>query len=197
VTSSPSSKAGNVLASFVTFLWIATLMEGTIAVGYTHAGAMMVCDGAAVADPAADGDDSRPRGGRAIVDEDQVASYRRDGFVLIRGALDGALVERIARAGRAVADRATRYPQYFSVMENGLIFRGADLSPPASSSDPSSSSVAAAPSRNDPPEGQHPSDPSMDSAAVFREAAIYSKIPQIAAELMELDADSQNLRVLR
>lgn len=39
--------------------------------------------------------------------------------------------------------------------------------------------------------------PKSDATRAFREAALYSKIPAIAAELMQLDPRSQNLRILR
>lgn len=158
---------------------------GNAAAGNTYASkADVVCDKARNVG-------SRPPRTTCIVDKEQLGRYRQDGFVLMRGVLDEALVEKMARAGRAIADRAARYPQYFSVVENGPIFDGGAATP-TSSSPPSATN-------GDELRYQHHPDPldGMDAAAVFRQAAIYSTIPQIAAELMELDPERQNLRVLR
>lgn len=111
---------------------------------------------------------------RRILNESQVAAYREDGFIVVKGVLEGDLADRMAKAGYAIVDQAMKFPQFFSVIENGLIFNGGGVQS----------------SNND----YYDSD---DAARVFREVALYSKIPQIAAELMELDHETQNLRVLR
>ncbi|KAG7368639.1 phytanoyl-CoA dioxygenase [Nitzschia inconspicua] len=106
-----------------------------------------------------------------ILNESQLTAYRKDGFVLLKNVLHGDLADRMARVGYAIVDRASHFPQYFSVIENGLIFNGGNV--------------------NDSDDSGH------DITQVFREVALYSDIPQIAAELMELDDETQNLRVIR
>ena len=107
-----------------------------------------------------------------ILSEEQIAAYREDGFIFMKGVLSEDLTDRMAEAGRALVDQAAKFPMFFSVVENGLIFNGGGLL-------------------------DEENQTSMDSTAIFRDAALYSDIPQIAAELMQLDAKTQNLRVLR
>lgn len=109
---------------------------------------------------------------RRILNASQVAAYREDGFIVLKGVLEGDLADRMAKTGYAIVDQAMKFPQFFSVIESGLIFNGGGV---RRSSD----------------------DDSDDAARVFRDVALFSKIPQIAAELMELDHETQNLRVLR
>jgi hypothetical protein len=104
-----------------------------------------------------------------ILDEDQLSSYRDDGFIVLRGVLNDDLVHRMGAAGHAIVNRASKFPQFFSVVETGLIFNGGGM--------------------------REEKDP--ETASVFREVALNSDLPQIAAELMDLDRDTQNLRVLR
>jgi hypothetical protein len=104
-----------------------------------------------------------------ILHDDQLSSYRDDGFIVLRGVLNDDLVHRMADAGHAIVDRASRFPQFFSVVETGLIFNGGDT---MAGKDPGTMSV-------------------------FREVALHSDLSQIAAELMDLDRHTQNMRVLR
>ena len=106
-----------------------------------------------------------------ILKDEQIAAYREDGFIGMKGVLDKHLTDRMAEVGRVVADRAVKFPMFFSVIENGLIFNGGGT--------------------------LEESQESIERTAIFRDAALYSKIPRIAAELMELDPQTQNLRVLR
>jgi 3',5'-cyclic AMP phosphodiesterase CpdA len=105
-----------------------------------------------------------------ILNDDQLSSYRDEGFIVLRGVLNDDLVHRMAAVGHIIVDRASRYPQFFSVVETGLIFNGG---------------------------GGTTEEKYTESTSVFREVALKSDLPQIAAELMELDPDTQNLRVLR
>jgi hypothetical protein len=116
-----------------------------------------------------------------MVDDYQLASYQEDGFIVMKGVLDDNLVDRMAEAARAIVERAVKYPQFFSVIENGLIFNGGGHAAFAKEIDKVKDS-------NDEP---------VDTTSVFRNVALYSNIPQIAAELMELDSQTQNLRILR
>ena len=108
---------------------------------------------------------------RRILNDGQVAAYREDGFIVMKGVLSKQLTDGMAEAGQLIADRAIKFPMFFSVIENGLIFNG------GGTFDGNQSSI--------------------DTTAVFRDVALYSNIPRIAAELMELDPETQNLRVLR
>ena len=103
----------------------------------------------------------------AILDKEQLVRYERDGFILMKNVISKDLVDRLAEAGIGVAAIGQKFPLYFSVVERGVMFDS----------------------------GLGDSNP--NATRTFREAALYSTIPQIAAELMKLDKTSQNLRVLR
>jgi hypothetical protein len=111
-------------------------------------------------------DNNKPR----ILNDEQIATYREDGFIVLKGVLNERLTDGMAETGRAIVDRAAKFPMFFSVIENGLIFNGG---------------------------GPFDENHTMSSTKIFRDVALYSNIPQIAAELMELDPKTQNLRVLR
>jgi hypothetical protein len=111
----------------------------------------------------------------SIIDEYQLDSYQRDGFIVMSGLLSDELVDRLSEAGLALALHGQKFPEFFSVMERGVIFDGA-ISGTSSEKDAALD---------------------FSIANTFREAALYSKIPHVAAELMQLDPDQQNLRVLR
>jgi hypothetical protein len=110
----------------------------------------------------------------AAIDASQLESYTKDGFVVIHGLLDVDQVERLSEAGRAIASQTKNFPAYFTVVERGAIFSGglSDV-------------------------GDRDAGLNLSAAEIFREVALYSKIPQVAAELMRLDPDHQNLRILR
>jgi hypothetical protein len=112
-----------------------------------------------------------------IIDDDQRLSYQEDGFVVMKGVLDAGLVNQMSGAARLIVDNAARFPQFFSVIENGLLFNGGGHKIMY--------------------DGDNAGGDPIDVTSIFREVALYSKIPQIAAELMQLDSETQNLRVLR
>lgn len=116
-------------------------------------------------------DDPAANNSRRILSDEQLASYREDGFIVMKGVLREEIANQMALAGRAFVNRASRFPQFFSVIESGLIFDGG----------------GAAFEENN----------KTQYASIFRHVALYSVIPRIAAELMELDRDDQNLRVLK
>ena len=110
-----------------------------------------------------------------VFDESQLEAYRRDGFIQVSGLLPSALVEEMSEAGRFISAHSRRlFPNYFSVVERGLIFDGGISGLLRSEIDL-------------PYHGE----------TVFREAALLSKLPQAAAELMQLDRSTQSVRVLR
>ena len=118
-----------------------------------------------------------------IIDDDQLLSYQEDGFVVMKGVLDTELVNQMSKAARLIVDKAARFPQFFAVMENGLLFNGGGGHEIYNDNDTTVASGAGV--------------KSINVTSIFRKVALYSKIPQIAAELMQLDSETQNLRVLR
>jgi hypothetical protein len=154
--------------------WLAssTLVVSVEAFGYTAS--------AEVCDDDKEQPEHLPAKTNRIIDDDQLSSYQRDGFIVMKMVLDEGLVNQMAKAGRDIVENAARFPQFFSVIENGLLFNGGGHS--FSSSDGDGDTDAGNP---------------VNLTSVFRQVALYSKIPQIAAELMQLDSSSQNLRVLR
>ncbi len=103
----------------------------------------------------------------SILNMQQKNAYQRDGFILMKNVLSEDLVERLSKAGIGVAEIGQKFPAYFSVVERGVMF------------DSGLQSL------------------NSEATKAFRETSLYSTIPQIAAELMQLDGRSQNLRVLR
>jgi hypothetical protein len=202
---------GKVLSLLSFILWTSSLVQLSLAGcgGHTSSSASaLVCDAAAVVTEGS----TRPP--TSIVTNGQLTSYREDGFIVMRDVLDEILLEEMARSGHAIADRAARYPQFFSVVENGLIFDGGGLTlsttQSAAAAAESTVPVLDGPSSSSSNDNAdtHPHavealnvknyDGTVETAAtIFRKATIYSNIPQIAAELMELDPEKQNLRILR
>jgi hypothetical protein len=111
---------------------------------------------------------------RMIFDKEQLESYERDGFIVVSGLLAEELTEKMSRAGHSIASRKQGVVPFFSVVERGLIFDGALA-------------------------GVSSSELGLDFNAVdvFREAALWSKIPQAVAELMKLNPETQDVRILR
>ena len=108
-----------------------------------------------------------PRSSDQILDQKHIDAYHEEGFVVLRNLLSEDLIERLSSAGTKVAEVGQKFPAYFSVVERGVIF---------------DSGVGG---------------PRSDETMTFRDVALYSVIPQVAAELMQLDPKKQNLRVLR
>ena len=102
-----------------------------------------------------------------ILGTEQIEAYAKQGFLVLRDFLPEDLVGRLSTAGAGVAKVGQRFPSFFSVVERGVLF---------------DSGIGG---------------PRSDATMAFREVALYSSIPQIAAELMQLDPSRQNLRVLR
>jgi hypothetical protein len=93
-------------------------------------------------------------------------AFERDGFLVVSGLLDEQLLEEFIHAGHAFAAQAKKTNSYFSIIDMGLIFQA----------------------------GKDDTDSAITDA--FRRVAFHSKLPQAAAELMQIPA-SQNVRVLR
>jgi len=114
-------------------------------------------------------------GSEPIVQESLLQAYQRDGFIVMRNLLPDDLLDALCQAGEYVAMEGQKFPNYFSVVERGLLFDG------GLSLDPEEKDLAKVAS----------------AKAAFRETVLYSKLPQVAAELMGLNSSYQNLRVLR
>ena len=110
-----------------------------------------------------------------IISPELFQEYQRDGFIKLSGLLDEEVVDQMKAAGHLIAEHSQKFPEYFSVVERGIIFDGGGLSEITGDDDPVS----------------------LRSTETFRKVALTSKIPQIAAHLMQLDPESQNMRVLR
>ena len=85
----------------------------------------------------------------------------------MKDLLSEELLDRLAEAGEGIAENGKKFPTYFSVVEQGVMI---------------DSGLGG---------------PNSGATRAFRQTALYSTIPRIAAELMQLDPRSQNLRVLR
>ena len=116
-----------------------------------------------------------------LLDESQIEEYKRDGFIVLRDLLDENLVARLCETGEEVCQKKSAFPTFFAVMERGLIFNGGSTR----NNDDGDTEDTVEKQRR------------AEATSVFREVALYSQIPQVVAELMALDPDRQNLRVLR
>ena len=120
----------------------------------------------------------------SLLTEEQLDQFERDGYIVLSGLLDDEDVNRIVRAGHeAVASQANGQElsrgNTFSVVEKGMIF-----SPPPSLNTTLTPETGGLMSCD-------------DTLAIFRKVALRSKLPQVAAELMQLDPKRQSLRILR
>jgi hypothetical protein len=82
-------------------------------------------------------------------------------------------VKRLSEAGWAITSQTKNFPAYYAIVEHGAIFEGGLLDV-----------------------GNRDAGLNISAAEIFREVALYSKIPQVAVELMQLDPDHQNLPIL-
>jgi hypothetical protein len=101
-----------------------------------------------------------------VFNADDHVAFERDGFLVVSGLLEAPLLEEFIQAGQAFAAQAKKTNSYFSIIDMGLIFQA----------------------------GKDDADSAMTDA--FRRVAFHSKLPQAAAELMQIPA-SQHVRVLR
>ena len=104
---------------------------------------------------------------------EQRQAFRDDGFIVMSGLLSEEQTDQLVAAGRLIVDHHNDQSSlYFKLAERGIMICG-------------------------------PSNPDMSEenrsvvASAFRDVALRSSIPFVAAELMGLDADEDNVRVLR
>lgn len=123
---------------------------------------------------------------RPIVNASFVPNYFSHGFIVLRSSDvivfdngEEVMFDEMSIVGRAISDHATKYPQYFSVVENGLIF---DSEHPIKATPQTSQGTY---------DRLNVSARGLDYTSVFRYVALYSNLPQIVAELMELDPETQ------
>ena len=112
-----------------------------------------------------------------LLSSEQVSFFKDEGYLFLPGVFDGEELESFLEAGESAYKLAQRSGfNTFNVIEKGIMF---DL-------------IA---------KNEHAStDLTFERSSIvkeFRKVAIRSKLGQICAELMELDPESQNVRVLR
>lgn len=104
---------------------------------------------------------------KIFTDED-VAFFETEGYIKVSGLLDDKLVENLADAAQQTIQSSPPFPFFYSVSQTGLLFGSTQ-------------------------EGKY----NQTTTKAFRDTALYSKLPQAVAELMKLDPQSHNLRILR
>jgi hypothetical protein len=108
----------------------------------------------------------------SIFDQEQHKAFQRDGFVVVSGLMDPSLVQNLEHAADWTIENTQKIPFYFSVTKQGAMFGS---------------------QKNCSADGRE-----RDVAAdAFRQAALFSDLPRAAAELMQLDPETQDLRILR
>jgi hypothetical protein len=65
----------------------------------------------------------------AVLSEEQIAIFERDGYVLVKGLLPNAVVQTLADAVAAAVAASPKQPSYFSNVVSGALFT-ADLAAP-------------------------------------------------------------------
>jgi hypothetical protein len=108
----------------------------------------------------------------SIFDQEQHKAFQRDGFVVVSGMMDPILVQNLEHAAYLTVENTPKIPFYFSVTKQGAMFG----SQKNCTADGCERDVA---------------------ADAFRQAALFSDLPRAAAELMQLDPKTQDLRILR
>jgi hypothetical protein len=105
----------------------------------------------------------------SVLTTHQLESFQRDGFLVVSDFLDKDTVEQLSEVAKEVSNSGNPDAPFFAVQEKGALFNG----------------------------GISNSDTCSNSTKLFRDVALYSRLPQAAAELMQLDPSTQNVRVLR
>lgn len=117
-----------------------------------------------------------------IFSPEQHKAFQEEGYVVASGLLDADEVDRLVKAGQSLVQHVQRGPlKTFSVIEKNLIY---ELPPSVTSVDGAS-------------KDEEDCLDSLQILNVFRHTAIRSSLAQAAAELMQLDPETQNARVLR
>ena len=104
-----------------------------------------------------------------LMSKRQLRAFERDGFIVLRGLFGEEEIEQMVEGGEALVETSKQTNSYtFSFIEKNLIY------------------------------GASPFIRENDEALqIFRKIALRSKLPQICAELMQLDPNTQSLRLLR
>jgi len=103
-----------------------------------------------------------------VLNDEQVELFHTEGYIKVSGLFDDEMVHDLAMAAKQTISSSPRFPFFYSVSQTGLLFGSTS-------------------------EGKH----NHTTTQTFRKTALYSKIPQVVAELMKLDPEVHNLRVLR
>lgn len=148
-----------------------------------------------------------------VLDNDDLEKFQRDGFIVKRNILDANLVNEICQVGRMISDLSQKSPYFFDIIERGAIFDGAISSLLQQQADEHHESNG---DNNDKDKKKTTTTTNNNNSKnintytgslecfnttcpkkVFRDVAIYSKLPQIVAQLMRLNPKTQNVRILR
>jgi hypothetical protein len=111
-----------------------------------------------------------------IFDQEQHQAFQRDGVVVVSGLMDSIMVQNLEHAASLLVEKTDENPFYFSVNKRGAMFGSSSQKNCTADGNECERDVA---------------------ADALRQAALFSDLPRAAAELMQLDPETQNLRVLR
>ena len=115
-----------------------------------------------------------------ILSDEMLSEYERDGVIVLRNLIPPQLIQRLEQAGDVLIDRekSKKRGRQFHLVKNGAIFLGV----PSSTLETTCSSDTCT------------LDEAGDAAAAedvvlssFRDVAMYSKVPRVAASLLRLD----------
>jgi hypothetical protein len=116
----------------------------------------------------------------SIFTHEQHEAFQRDGFLVVSKLLDGALLDQLSRIARVFASENKNAQGYFTSQKKGVIFNGG-IGGVANATSTTTIKTKLG----------------SVSTKLFRDVALYSALPKAAAELMQLDPSTQNVRVLR
>ena len=123
---------------------------------------------------------------KPLLESAQIRAWERDGYIVVRGLFSEMELDELTKASDAlIRNRNSNDGNFFSVIEKNLLYGSIKNDPKQS--------------QNKPSESQNAEDTmNIDQAVeVFRRVALHSKLPQVCAEVMQLDPNTQCLRILR
>jgi hypothetical protein len=116
----------------------------------------------------------------SVFTQEQHEAFQRDGFLVVSKLLDSELLDQLSRIARVFASENKNSQGYFTSQKKGVIFNGG-IGGVANATTTTTIKTKL----------------SSVSTKLFRDVALYSALPKAAAELMQLDPSTQNVRVLR
>ena len=129
-----------------------------------------------------------------ILSDDMLHRYEEDGVLVIRNLISSKLLERLDQASQMVIDDQQRQSKggitmnkrngkQFHLVKNGAIFMGVPPKPTACVSSNEDSLTCSSSTKID----ENTNDDNDEILSSFRDLAMYSKIPLVAASLLRLD----------